>query len=168
LSNRAPRWWLKRTTAVFTVALLAVGIAVLVEADADGRVPESTDLLGVPNIAQAHQDWILNCQGCHRADASSQSGGAPTLAGNLAAFLALPEGRDYLVRVPGVAFAPLADDRLAALLNWTLQTYDRPRLPARFVPYTAGEVGALRKRPLILSSGTYRRELMRRLEQRPR
>jgi hypothetical protein len=61
--------------------------------------------LGVPDVAQARQDWILNCQGCHRADALTRSGGAPTLAGSVSGFLAIPAGRDSLVRVPGVAFA---------------------------------------------------------------
>jgi cytochrome c553 len=158
----APRSWKKFTAGEVggiradNAKLTARDVAALRPASLGGQ-------LGVPDVAQSRQDWILNCQGCHRADALTRSGGAPTLAGSVSGFLAIPAGRDYLVRVPGVAFAPLPDDRLAALLNWTVQTYDRRNLPSQFLPYTAGEVRRLRERPLIMSSVTYRRGLLERL-----
>jgi hypothetical protein len=59
--------------------------------------------------------------------------------------LAVPGGREYLARVPGVAQAPLSDVRLAALLNWLLaELGGAPPVS----PYTAAEVGALRAAPL--------------------
>ena len=42
-------------------------------------------------------------------------------------FTRLPEGRDYLMRAPGVVFAPIDDQRLAAVLNWTLATFSPAR-----------------------------------------
>ena len=64
----------------------------------------------------------------------------------------LPQPRvprfEFLVQVPGVATSPLDDAALAAVLNWMLERFGRPQLPAKFDPYTAAEVGALRQKPL--------------------
>ena len=46
-------------------------------------------------------------------------------ATGLGSLLATPAGRAYLVRVPGVAQAPLDDERLAALLNWVSRELSR-------------------------------------------
>jgi hypothetical protein len=50
-----------------------------------------------------------------------------------------------LIRAPGVAQAPVSDERLAALMNWILVEFgeegDSPH-------YTASEVKALRAKPL--------------------
>ena len=68
----------------------------------------------------------------------------PPLSG-LAPFLATPEGRAYLVRVPGVAQASLEDDRLAALLNWVMSEMSGT---APEPAYEALEVHELRGAPL--------------------
>jgi hypothetical protein len=93
-------------------------------------------------------DFALECQGCHRADGAETPGSVPGLAGSVAQFLGVPGGREYLVRVPGVAQAPLDDAALAAVLNWMLARYDAANLPSDFVPYTADEVRRLRRHPL--------------------
>jgi hypothetical protein len=67
----------------------------------------------------------------------------------VARFLTVPGGREYVVRVPGVAQASLDDGALAAVLNWMLDHFDRAHVPAGFVPYAAEEVGRLRKQPLL-------------------
>jgi hypothetical protein len=92
---------------------------------------------------QPRFDYVLNCAGCHRMDASG-SAVVPSLAG-IAPFLATPRGRAYLVRVPGVAQAPLSDERVAALLNWALAEFGGAE---KFAPYSAAEVAALRAAPL--------------------
>jgi cytochrome c553 len=94
-------------------------------------------------------DYMLNCQGCHRADGSGTEGSVPALSGSVARFLAIPEGRDYLARVPGVAQAALDDDATAALLNWIVRHFDATHVPAEFQPYTGGEIGRLRRSPLV-------------------
>lgn len=88
-------------------------------------------------------DYLLNCAGCHRTDATG-SREVPALTG-MASFLATPQGRTYLVRVPGVAQAPLSDRRLAALLNWALIEFGGAE---RFTAYSAAEVATLRRKPL--------------------
>lgn len=94
-------------------------------------------------------NYTLHCQGCHLADGTASADKVPALAGSVARFLGAAEGRAFLVRVPGVANAQLADADLAALLDWTLRRFDAANLPAEFVPYTAEEVRRLRAEPLV-------------------
>jgi hypothetical protein len=102
----------------------------------------------LPAAARAPRvDYALNCMGCHHADGAATGDRVPALRGAVGRFLQIPGGREYLVRVPGVAQAALDDAALAALLNWTLVTFDAKSIPADFVPYTAAEVGAARRRP---------------------
>ena len=93
-------------------------------------------------------DYALNCQGCHLDDGAGTPGSVPPLAGSVGRFLTVPGGREFLVQVPGVATSPLDDAALAAVLNWMLERFGPPHLPAKYAPYTAAEVGALRQKPL--------------------
>jgi hypothetical protein len=61
----------------------------------------------------------------------------------------VPGGRDYLMRVPGVARSALDDARLAAVLNWMLATYGADGAAPGFTPYTAAEVGVARRQVLL-------------------
>jgi hypothetical protein len=126
------------------VALLAIATMATARAD-DG--------------ARARFHWIMNCQGCHRADATGSAGGAPNMSGVMAKFLTVEGGREYLGRVPGVAFAPLPDAELADLLNWSLRTFDAAHLPPDFSPYTADEMGRLRATPLVSDAADRRKHL---------
>ena len=62
-------------------------------------------------------------------------------------FLHSREGREFLIRVPGVSTASLPDDEIAELINWLLITYSTPQLPPDFEPFTASEVARLRANP---------------------
>lgn len=115
---------------------------------------------GVESPQRAHMNWMLHCQGCHQPDATGSPNGAPAMANFVARFLAVEGGRAYLSRVPGVANAGLDDRQLAELLNWTLATFDQDHLPAGFVPYTAEEVGAARKDPLLTAAASVRAGLV--------
>ncbi len=109
------------------------------------------------------QDYILNCQGCHLSDGSGAPGKVPNLKGFLGNFLHVPGGREYLIQVPGVAHSVLDDWRLAAVMNWVLENFSREQIPADNVPYSAGEVGSLRKNALLDVNGR-RAELLRDIE----
>jgi hypothetical protein len=50
--------------------------------------------------------------------------------------------------VPGVALAPLDDEKLALTLNWMLETFSARQLPDGWSAFTAEEVGRLRRRPV--------------------
>jgi mono/diheme cytochrome c family protein len=122
--------------------------------------PASTAMLGVDNPQRAQQSWILNCRGCHGAAAQGFSASTPPIAGTVAGFLSVTGGRDYLVRVPGVATAPLPDSEVAELLNWMLWTYDARNIPSDFVPFSPSEVRRLRRNPLRTEAGRIRAQLL--------
>jgi mono/diheme cytochrome c family protein len=150
-------------------ALLAAGYVLLCIAHAGvagAQVPVNGESApaGVDNPQRAWQQWTLNCQGCHRQDGSGSEGTAPSLAGTVARFLAVPGGREYLGRVPGVATSPLSDADLSELMNWMLWRFDKEHLPADFKPFTAAEIGQLRRAPLRLEAAEMRAELLKKAD----
>lgn len=122
--------------------LLVAGLALT------GAAPAA--IPGVYDADQAHVDYMLKCQGCHRPDGSGDDTSNPPMHGIVARFLTVPGGRAFLGRVPGVATTNLDNTRLANLLNWTLYRFDAGHVPRDFQPYTAAEVGQLRQTPLRL------------------
>lgn len=92
--------------------------------------------------------YILHCMGCHGSSGQGVPGAVPPLRGFVGYFAYIPEGRAFLIQVPGVANAPLSDAELAVLTNWTLQTFSPRELPPSFVPFTAEEVATLRKQKI--------------------
>jgi mono/diheme cytochrome c family protein len=102
-------------------------------------------------------DYILSCSGCHRMDGAG-SKVVPSLR-DMSALADKPGAREYWIRVPGAAQAPLDDERLAAMMNWLVERFaGEPPTP----PYTATEVGRLRSRPLRDPIAERKRILMRR------
>ena len=95
-------------------------------------------------MPRAARIYAENCQGCHGATGVSVTE-IPTLAGRIGYFVRIPEGRRYLMQVPNVALNPSSDEDIANMMNWLLATYSREQLPADFRPYSAEEVGELRK-----------------------
>jgi mono/diheme cytochrome c family protein len=100
---------------------------------------------------------MVHCQGCHLADGSATPGKIPALTGSMGRFLTVPGGREFLVRVPGTAQAPLSDREIADLLNWMLVEFSPDELPGRFERYTAEEVRRYRREPLTDVDGARRR-----------
>ena len=95
--------------------------------------------------------YISHCRGCHSANAMGVEN-VPTLADSVGYFTHTPEGREFLIRVPGVSRAPLNDREIADLLNWVLQRFSSDQLPADFAPYTEEEVARHRSDPLTVVS----------------
>ncbi len=98
---------------------------------------------------RARQNYILNCQGCHLPDGSGSRGNVPRMTGFVGYFLHVPGGREFIIRVPGVAHAPMSDEALADVMNWVLLHFSKQELPDPFTPYSAKEIGLLRDAPLI-------------------
>ena len=95
------------------------------------------------------QYYLLNCAGCHQFDGTgSASHEIPKMRGAVGHFLRLPEGRAFLVQVPGTSNSALSDAQIAVLLNWLLPQFSREEIPPGFVPYTAEEVTRLRNQRL--------------------
>jgi hypothetical protein len=78
-------------------------------------------------------------------------------------FLHVEGGREFIVQVPGSANAPINDQELRDVLNWMLVEFSAAQMPDNFIPYTADEVGRLRRQPLIDVNGT-REQLIRKIE----
>ena len=100
------------------------------------------------NPITAQENYIVHCQGCHGADGKGLPSVVPGFSAELAQILLTPGGREYLIRVPGVAMAPISDADLAGVLNWVVKRYLEPDLSTRINEFNAQEVGASRNPPL--------------------
>jgi len=99
--------------------------------------------------ASPAQDYMLHCMGCHGTEAQGVPGKIPPLANALTRFMRTPEGRNYVLRVPGAANSALSDAQLAAVLNWLAVTYDASAAKNSPAPFTSDEVAQLRHTPLV-------------------
>jgi hypothetical protein len=108
--------------------------------------------LAAASVAWGYQPLVnyqLRCMGCHLADGSGQAGRVPSIRRSLVLFSGSPQGRDYVIRVPGVAQSPLSDVDTAALLNWMARNLSDLPPPPGFADYSEAEVHGLRDRPLV-------------------
>lgn len=114
-------------------------------------------------------DYMLQCQGCHLADGSSWPEiGIHSMIGLAERFLDDPEGRAYLIQVPGVSQAPLDDRAIADLLNWILARFRADAKDADFAPYSEQEVARYRAADRIDVVATRARLIERHLPQKAR
>jgi hypothetical protein len=102
------------------------------------------------SAAQSH--YLESCGGCHGILGSSSKKEVPELRGAVGQFLCTPAGREYIVRLPNVAFADLDDRQLADVMNFVVFGLGGLSIPPGARPYSAAEVGALRTQPLKNSS----------------
>lgn len=113
----------------------------------------ATVLLGVEcgtaSALEPQVNYMLQCMGCHTPDGSGEPGRVPSIRTTLAPFASVPEGRRFLVQVPGSAQSTLSDAELAELLNWMIRTFSTHVQPGRFTPYTRREVASYRRTPLV-------------------
>ena len=138
---------------------LALPVAAALLAGVAAQASEQA-IPGVSDAVQARTDYQLKCQGCHRPDGSGDDHSNPPMRGVVARFLSVPGGREFIGRVPGVATVDLPDDRLANLVNWTIFRFDRAHVPTGFRPYSAEEIGRLRRNPLRLERAATRARLV--------
>jgi hypothetical protein len=102
-------------------------------------------------LASAYEpriNYMLQCMGCHTPDGSGEPGRVPSVRDTLVSFAASPDGRRFLVQVPGASQSTLSDAELAGLLNWMIRNLSRVR-PAHFTSFTAAEVASYRRTPLV-------------------
>ena len=107
-------------------------------------LPAGTVLAEEPRIA-----YWLHCAGCHLLDGTGAPPEVPTLIDEPGRIAALPGGREYLVRIPGVAQASLSDAKLAEVLNFMLEEFSASSTAGDFVAFYIEEVGRARERVLI-------------------
>ena len=113
-------------------------------------------------IPTARGNYLLSCGGCHGLDGVSNSNLVPDLKNQVGFFLNLPEGRDYVVRLPNVAFSITTDEALTGLLNYVVFTLGGDSVPKGTKPYTTREVAKLRRSPLTeVSLAQMRQQMVR-------
>ncbi|MBM7062942.1 cytochrome C [Pseudomonas sp. UL073] len=112
-------------------------------------------------IAQAGYSTAVNyqlqCAGCHLGDGvGSKANDVPRMKDFVGNFLKVDGGRQFLVRVPGMAQSALNDAQLADLLNWLMREDGMAgkSVPAHYQPYTAEEISATRHDTLLNLPGT--------------
>jgi hypothetical protein len=113
--------------------------------------------------ASAREAWTLNCMGCHTGEGHAIPGKVPPLAGELGHLVRLPEGREFVMRVPGASNSSLTDAELANVLNWLIDTKNADTRPVDFRPYTAEEIAA-RRRPALTDVAKHRAALVESLQ----
>lgn len=122
-------------------------------------------VLAAMTLPAAHADdtvrsnYLLACRGCHLEDGSGVPPEVPSLRDTLGSFVASRAGRDYLIRVPGVARSRLNDEELADVINWVLTEFNAASLPENFAPISTAEVAAARPQSLA-DPAAYRQRLL--------
>ncbi len=158
-----------RTGLILCFTVLAVGLLPVLllgsrtasAQDSGQDLNQKTNYFSSPEARQAELDWTLNCRGCHKTDATGRpEKGLPNLNGEVAKFLSVPGGREYLSRVPGVTNAAIDDASLTRLLNWMLRRFDPQDIPKDFKPYSLEEVRQWRAHPLALDAAKKRKHLL--------
>ena len=77
------------------------------------------------------------------------AGQVPPIRLTIAPLLATPAGREYVLRVPGVAQSSLSSSELADVLNWILRDLSTPGVTRKISPLSATEVERFRQQPLL-------------------
>ncbi len=103
-------------------------------------------VLGVNAWSDPHQDYVLHCMGCHLADGAGHPPAIPKLADRVGYYLTVPQGRAYLVQVPGAANSLLDDRRLTAVLNWMIDEFAGASRPQTLEPFSVEEISQYRRR----------------------
>ncbi|TBU93279.1 cytochrome C [Stutzerimonas kirkiae] len=125
-----------------------LGLLAMSGAQADERSPKA--------------NYLLRCSGCHALDGSgTEAGGVPPFPGFISTLLDDPQGRLYLMHVPGVVASSLSDKEIAEVMNYVEQRWGDPQLQAKL--FTTEEVRRLRATE-VADLVAFRREVIQRLE----
>ena len=129
------------------VALFVFAPAV---AYAQSSLPE---LAGLPALTTPQSDYVEHCSGCHGMQGNSAPAEIPVLRDRVGYFMCTQQGREYLIRLPNVAYSAITDDQeLADMMNFVVFGLGGNSAPKGAKPYTAGEVARLRSRALATQS----------------
>jgi hypothetical protein len=112
----------------------------------------ATQLWAAPQVVltpPAQANYMLNCMGCHLPDGSGAAGKVPSVRESLGILSRSSAGRRYLVQVPGSSQSPLSNLELAQVLSWMVRNLSARAVPPDFTDFTATEVAAYRRSPLV-------------------
>ena len=119
--------------------------------------------VNVGALTHAQSAYLESCGGCHGLQGISARGLVPDLRDRVGYWMCTAQGREYIVRLPNVAFADRSDQELADLLNFVVFGFGGTSVQKGAKPYTADEVRALRSgaSPIITDLKARRRAVMR-------
>lgn len=139
-------------------ALLCGGWQVRAGTASAAQRPDPATMMADPE--QARSDFVEHCAGCHGVQGSSAPARLPELQGRVGWFMCTPASRAYLIRLPNVAHARIADNQqLADMMNFVVFVLGKDSAPAGTRPFTAEEVG--RERQFALTSVSLKAERAR-------
>ncbi len=128
-----------------------------------GQVVASLQAHGA-QAARNHFNWQMNCQGCHHPNGEGNAARDIPPLEALETFQRLPEGRAFLIQVPGMSRSKLSDEELTQMANWMMEEFATPQTDEDWQPYSVREVARLRRSPITEGVRDYRKKLMVRLE----
>ena len=103
----------------------------------------------LPLLTAPESDYVEYCSGCHGMQGNSAPAEIPVLRDRVGYFMCTKEGRDYLIRLPNVAYSAITDNReLADMMNFVVFGLGGNSAPKGTKPFTAAEVGRLRAEAL--------------------
>jgi hypothetical protein len=115
--------------------------------------------LALPQLTTPQSDYVEHCSGCHGMQGNSAPAEIPVLRGRIGYFMCTSEGRDYLIRLPNVAFSAIDDNQeLADMMNFVVFGLGGVSAPRAAKPFTAVEVARLRRDALANQSLVAERE----------
>ena len=103
----------------------------------------------MPELTTPESDYVEYCSGCHGMQGNSAPAEIPVLRDRVGYFMCTREGRDYLIRLPNVAYSAIADNQeLADMMNFVVFGLGGASAPKGAKPFTAMEVKRLRTQAL--------------------
>ena len=107
----------------------------------------------LPELTTPQSDYVEHCSGCHGMQGNSAPAEIPVLRDRIGYFMCTREGREYLIRLPNVAYSAIADNQqLANMMNFVVFGLGGASAPKGTKPFTAAEVAKLRTRALATES----------------
>ena len=103
----------------------------------------------LPLLTTPQSDYVEYCSGCHGMQGNSAPAEIPVLRDRVGYFMCTKEGRDYLIRLPNVAYSAISDNQeLADMMNFVVFGLGGNSAPKGTRPFTAAEVARLRTQAL--------------------
>jgi hypothetical protein len=134
-----------KTSLAGTMALLVSSLP----APAAPTLPE----LALPELTGPQSDYVEHCSGCHGMQGDSAPAEIPVLRDRVGYFMCTRAGREYLIRLPNVAYSAITDNQeLADMMNFVVFGLGGNSAPKAAKPFTAAEVAKLRTRALATQS----------------
>ena len=107
----------------------------------------------LPELTTPQSDYVEHCSGCHGMQGNSAPAEIPVLRDRVGYFMCTRQGREYLIRLPNVAYSAITDNQeLADMMNFVVFGLGGNSAPKDARPFAAAEVAKLRTRALATQS----------------